>query len=156
MSTKDIADVPIEAIKYTNPEFIDTHIAECGTLSQPLFDCNIKYDTMLHYKVLVIGYVRFGKDNGCKEKHETIDSVGITRVVIDRLYYPREMYGRINDVDWRNKRWRDCPLPKAVLKALKDDFFIRMKYRKYCLNHSLLNSEQLKDGTGVMLLYHLY
>ena len=50
------------------------------------------------------------------------------------------------------KNWYDNPLPSHVMRIIRDDFFKRMKYRKYKLN---LN-ETKTNGIRVSYIYQLY
>ena len=134
ISTKDIPDVPEQSISYKTNS-IDYHVPEAGTISDPLFNYNIKYDTLSHYKVTVMGYVIFGK-NVQTTPYERIDSVGITRLVIDRQNAPRELYSKNGDEHWNDIPWEDCSLPKKILKKIRKDFLIRMKYKRYVINRS--------------------
>ena len=84
ISTKDIPDVPENTISYKT-DYLDYHVVEAGTISSPLFDYDIKYDTLSHYRVSVMGYVVFGRDANNTNQHERIDSVGITHLVIDKI-----------------------------------------------------------------------
>jgi len=155
-STKDIPDVSEKAISYRT-SYLDTDCEECGTISEPLFDYNIKYDTLSHYKVVVIGYVVFGKDNYQENQYERIDSVGITRLVIDnKLHHSRELYGKKGDEHWNDIPWEECSLPKKILKKIRNDFLIRTKYLKYLFNKSKLVDELPIKGITTQYLYRLY
>lgn len=81
ISTKDIPDVPEKTISYKT-DVIDYHFPEAGSISDPLFDYDIKYDTLSHYRVAVLGRLVFGKGSYQESQYERIDSVGITRLVI--------------------------------------------------------------------------
>ena len=116
ISTKDISDVPEQTISYKT-DYIDYHIPEAGTISDPLFDYNIKYDTLSHYRVTVFGYVVFGESNQ-EGQYERIDSVGITRLVIDKVGGPRELYSKKRDEHWNDIPWEECSLPKKILKKI--------------------------------------
>ncbi len=152
-STNRIPDVTIETITYRTRSS-DEGCIECGTISEPLFDYNIKYDTLSHYKVVVLGYVVFGKENNYKYQYERIDSVGIIRLVIDREHFPRELYGKKGDDDWSNKRWEECPLPNKIVNLIKKDFLKRMKYKRFFFNKSVL--KQPIKGVTTQHLYRLY
>ena len=134
ISTKDIPDVPEQTISYTT-DVIDYHFPEAGTISNPLFEYDIKYDTLSHYRVTVLGYVGFGESSH-KGQYERIDSVGITRLVIDKKGGPRELYSKKRDEHWNDIPWEKCSLPKKILKKIRKDFLTRMKYKRYVINTS--------------------
>ena len=135
ISTKDIPDVSVKTLSFST-DYIDYHFPECGTVSYPLFDYDIKYDTLSHYRVVVLGSVVFGEEDNTENVFEILDSVKITRLVVDRLHSPRELYGKNGDDEWISKNWEECPLPNKILKKIRKDFLIRMKYKRYFLNKS--------------------
>ena len=134
ISTKDIPEVSEKTILYKT-DVVDYHFPEAGTISEPLFEHNIKYDTLSHYRVTVFGYVVFGQ-NGPMAPYERIDSVGITRLVIDRMNAPRELYSKKRDEHWNDIPWENCSLPKKILKRIRKDFLIRTKNKRYVINQS--------------------
>ena len=154
ISTKDIPDVPEKTISYKT-DYIDYHFPEAGTISDPLFDYDIKYDTLSHYRVTVLGYVIFGKEANQNNQYERIDSVGITRLVIDKIGAPRELLGIKGDKRWNNnKNWEECSLPKKILKKIRNDFFIRMKYKRFVFNQS--DQTEPINGSTTGYGYRLY
>ncbi len=155
ISTKDIPSMSEKSISY-RISYLNTDCIRCGTISEPLFDYNIKYDTLSHYKVVVIGYVVFEKDNYQENQYERIDSVGITRLVISSLHSPRELYSKHGDEHWNDIPWEECSLPKKILKKIRNDFLIRTKYSKYLFNKSELNDELPIKGISTQYCYRLY
>ena len=155
VSTKDIPDVSISNISFITG-YIHDDCKKCGTISDPLFDFNIKYDTLSHYRVLVLGYVVFGNEMNHKNQYETIDSVGIKRLVIMRMHSQQELYGKKEDCNWSNRNWNECPLPKRILKEIRDDFLKRMKYRRYIYNKSVLDDSLSINGYTTQYYYSLY
>ena len=137
ISTKDIPSMSEKSISY-RISYLNTDCIRCGTISEPLFDYNIKYDTLSHYKVVVIGYV------------------GITRLVISSLHSPRELYSKHGDEHWNDIPWEECSLPKKILKKIRNDFLIRTKYSKYLFNKSELNDELPIKGISTQYCYRLY
>lgn len=152
VSTKDIPDLSVENIQFkTFP--MDTHFPEYGTVSYPLFDYDIKFDTLSHYTVVVLGSVAFREQNNNDYEYEIIDSVSISRLVVDRSQHPRELYGKKGDDGWITKNWKECSLPNKILKKIKKDFLIRMKYQRY----SLKKSDDLPiKGLTTSYVYRLY
>jgi hypothetical protein len=50
------------------------------------------------------------------------------------------------------KNWNDNPLPSHVMKVIRNDFFTRMKYRKYKLDLNEIRT----GGVSVSYIYQLY
>ena len=111
VSTKDISNVSIDSVSFRN-SYIDGSCVSCGTILEPLFDYDIKYDTLSHYKVIVLGEIIFEKDN-------------------DKLHSQREFYSDTNHKWSRDKLWKECPLPKYILRKIRNDFLKRKKYTRY-------------------------
>ena len=156
ISTEDIPDLAIGTIPFRK-SFLDDDCPKCGTIEEPLYELHLKYDTLSCYRVIIIGRVVFGKKNNYKNQFERIDSVGIKRMVVSRRNFPRELYGSDQDSDWNNKRWEECPLPRKILKLIRKDFLVRMKYRRYLFNDSVLDDGILPiKGYTTMYDYHLY
>ena len=155
ISTKDIPDVSVKSISYRTG-YVDSECIKCGIISEPLFDYSIKYDTLSHYEVIVIGYVVFGKKNYQENQYEGIDSVGITRLIVSSLHSQRKLYGKNGDEIRNNILWKECPLPKIILKKIKKDFLIRMKYKRFLFNKSVFNDEMQIKGYTTQYRYCLY
>lgn len=132
VSTKDVTNVPIDSISFRT-SYIEDDCVSCGTVSEPLFDCDIKYDTLSHYTVIVMGKIVF--DNNCQNgQYRKVDSIEINRLVIDRQHFPREIYSDLDHKWSRNTQWEECPLPKNILKKIRNDFLKRKKYIRYNFN----------------------
>ena len=153
MSTKDVPDVSIDSIQFQRV-YIDGSCIKCGTIENPLFCDNIKYDTLSRYRVVVVGNVFFEQDDDSQEEYEKIDSVGIESFIVIRPNSPREFYS--NNPNWSNKRWKECPLPKRVLEEIKKDFLKRMKYKRYRFNKSALGDMLPIKGYATQYEYRLY
>ena len=153
MSTKDVPDVSIDSIQFQRV-YIDGSCIKCGTIENPLFCDNIRYDTLSRYRVVVVGNVFFEQDGDSQEEYEKIDSVGIESFIVIRPNSPREFYS--NNPNWSNKRWKECPLPKRVLEEIKKDFLKRMKYKRYRFNKSALGDILPIKGYGTVYEYRLY
>ncbi len=130
VSTKDISNVSIDSVSFRN-SYIDGSCVSCGTILEPLFDYDIKYDTLSHYKVIVLGEIIFEKDNDKKNQYKRVDSVKIKSLVIDKLHSQREFYSDTNHKWSRDKLWKECPLPKYILRKIRNDFLKRKKYTRY-------------------------
>ena len=132
VSIKDIQDASLGTVSYRT-DYIDGSCVQCGTVSVPLFDYDIKYDTLSRYKVIVIGKILFKKDSHI---YKTNDSIEINSLIIDRPSFPREFYSQKNN-KWSNQvSWDNCPLPKRILKKIRTDFLKRKKNTRYVLNNS--------------------
>ena len=139
ISTRDIPDVSLDSVPFSTG-YIEGSCVSCGTISYPLFDDDIKYDTASHYRVIVLGKLVFEKDNYQKGEYKRVDSVGIYRLVIDRLHSPRESYSDLNHKWSHDKPWKECPLPKRILKKIRNDFLKRKKYTRYTFKEVDANS----------------
>ncbi|SEV98571.1 hypothetical protein SAMN04487850_1111 [Prevotella aff. ruminicola Tc2-24] len=130
VSTKDIPDVSLDSVSFRT-SYIEGDCVSCGTISEPLFDCDIKYDTLSHYSVIVLGKVVFEKDSCQKEDYKRVYAVEINNLVVQKQHFPREFYSDSNH-KWRhNTPWKRCPLPKKVLEKIRNDFLKRKKYVRY-------------------------
>jgi hypothetical protein len=130
VSTKDISNVSIDSVSFRT-SYIDGSCVSCGTILEPLFDYDIKYDTLSHYKVIVLGEIIFEKDNDKKNQYKRVDSVKIKSLVIDKLHSQREFYSDTNHKWSHDKLWKECPLPKYILRKIRNDFLKRKKYTRY-------------------------
>ena len=129
VSTKDVANVSLDSVSFRT-SYIEDDCVSCGTVSEPLFDCDIKYDTLSHYMVIVMGKIVF--NNICQNgQYKYIYSIEINRLVIDRQHFPREFYSDLGHKWSRNTSWEECPLPKNILKKIRNDFLKRKKYIRY-------------------------
>lgn len=150
VSSKDIPDMSLDSITFITSN-IDSHFSECGTVSDPVFDYDIQYDTLSRYQVVVCGTIIFGKDTNPGKQYERVDSVGIRSLFIwnknskQREYYSCEYHRS-------HKKWEDCPLPPYILTQIKNDFLIRMKYTRYSLGKGL----NIMGGIALVRHYMLY
>jgi len=154
VSTKDIPDVRESSILYKHINYFADSII-CGTVAEPLFDFNIKFDTLSRYKVTVVGDIIFKQMNYSLGQYRCVDSVRITRLIIDRLNCQREFYSNLAirnkyDEQIAYKKWQECTLPKRILKRIRNDFLKRKKYVKYTIN------ENEARGVTVLYSYRLY
>lgn len=153
LSSKDIPDISLNAVPFKT-NYLDDECVKCGTMSEPVFNYDIKYDTSSHYRVVVSGKVIFTKDTAPNNQYAMIDSVGIDNLIIWKEHSVRERYSSQasdnNDSDW-NKAWEKCPIPSNILKKIRKDFFIRMKYRQYSFGNDMNI-----NGITTSYLYLLY
>ena len=149
VSTKEIPNVSIDSVPFIT-SYIEGSCVSCGTISEPLFDYDIKYDTLSHYKVIVQGEIIFEKDNHQKNQYKRVDSVRINRLVIDRLHFQREFYSDMNHKWGHNTLWKECPLPKKILREIRNDFLKRKKYIRYFFKDVDVSS------VSESYCYHLY
>ncbi len=128
-----IKEIPLQDIKYKT-ELMDYHIPEIGSYDEPQIACNIRYDTLSHVTVIVTGYIVL-RDIDETKNTQIVDSVAINWFAVRRSNHAMEFYS--NDPQkvhlFNYRPWKDCPLPKSVRDEIREDFLIRMKYRKYHL-----------------------
>ena len=150
VSTKDIPDVSLDSVSFRT-SYIEGDCVSCGTISEPLFDCDIKYDTMSHYRVAVMGKIVFAKDNHPKDQYKRVDSVGITRIIVNNMLQARrEIYSNMNYKLENDTPWDECPLPKRILKKIRNEFLKREKYVRYTFK------ETDADSVYETYVYYLY
>lgn len=145
VSTKDIPDISMDTVLFRT-DYIN---GSCTSYS-PLFDYNIKYDTLSRYKVFVWGRIFFGNNPHYKNQYKSVDSVEINSLVIDRLNSPREFFSDMKHKWKNNTPWEQCPLPPKILKKIKNDFLKRMKYTRYVFK------EEDENSVSESYLYILY
>lgn len=133
VSTKNIPNMNIDSIPF-HTDYVDYHFPSCGSISSPVFDYDLKYDTLSRYRIDVLGIIVFDKNSNQPNQFKSIDSVGITRLIISRPNYPRESYTYYGKKWQSDKSWKECPLPRKLLMKIREDFLIRMKYERYILN----------------------
>jgi hypothetical protein len=144
LSTENIPNLNIDSIPF-HTDCIDYHFPSYGTISTPVFDYDFKYDTLSRYRIVVLGRIVFDNSSNQPNQFKSIDSVGITRLIISRPNYPRESY------TYHGKKWqsdkplKECPLPQKILMKIREDFLIRMKYMRYILNED--DPERIKAVT---------
>jgi len=130
----DIKKLSSESIIYET-NYIDYHFTNLGTYDVPQIKCNIKFDILSQYFVFIYGYVVL-KDMSQTNNTQIVDSVKISKVAVKRKQHKLEFFSNEfpdNYLYYNYKSWKDCPLPKSVRNKIRDDFLIRMKYRKYHL-----------------------
>ena len=156
LSTKQIKDVPLESFEYKT-YYIDDDCISCGTFSEPQFELNLKYDTLSRYRVIACGNIFFDESKNA-DSCEKIDSVELSYVIIrgGSNVSPIRLSNNKNKSEMLGqqieKNWNDNPLPSHVMKAIRNDFFTRMKYRKYKLNLNEIRT----GGISVSYIYQLY
>ncbi len=159
LSVKGIPDVSIDTVRYYT-YFIEDDIPSLGKVSTPLLGYSIKYDTLARFKAVVIGAIFFEKSYHEANQYEKIDSIRIDRLIVWNNGSLRECFSSVKVrtakiVQDQCKPLEECPLPKRVLKRIRNDFCIRMKHTRYIINRSM-NNNIIENGISVQHLYHLY
>ncbi len=129
VSVDKIKDISLQDVKYERMD-VDNHFPEWGDIEIPLIPCNIRYDTISHYNVIVTGYAVL-RDTGQMNKSQIVDSVSLSRIIVERKCCGGEFYSKEPRNGFNYKPWKECPLPKSVRNEIKEDFLILMKYIKY-------------------------
>lgn len=127
-----IKELPMRNVLYKT-EYVDYDYRGFGTYENPQIVCEIRYDTLSHFRVIVWGYVILSDID--QANTQIVDSVAITKMIVLRKHHKPVRFSRkrtaYNSFD---KPWRECPLPWSVRNEIREDFLVRMKYRKYHIN----------------------
>ena len=156
LSTKQIKDVPLESFEYKT-YYIDDDCISCGTFSEPQFEFNLKYDTLSRYRVIACGNIFFDESMNA-DSCEKIDFVELSYVILrgGSNVLPIRLSNNKNRSETFGqqieKNWHDNPLPSHVMKTIRNDFFTRMKYRKYKFDLNEIRT----GGISVSCIYQLY
>ena len=155
LSVKEIPDMSMDTVRYYT-SFIEDDIPSLGKVSEPLLGYSIKYDTLARYRVAVIGSIKFAEQNDDTMQYARIDSIGIISFYLwndhsqHREYYSNKRNGTDINSQEKGRTLEKCPLPKRILKRIRKDFFIRMKYREYQIDN--INNKAI----SVIYDYRLY
>lgn len=133
VSVDRIKELPMQSFSYET-EFIDDDYKGLGTYDEPQIECNIMCDTNSVNTIIVWGHVVIS-DMDKTRNIQVVDSVAVSNFILLRKNHRVERYSnkhmRNNSFD---KPLESCPVPKSVRDKIKEDFLIRMKYRKYHVN----------------------
>ncbi len=126
LSADDIKDDNSKTIAYNSSHYIDYHVPEAGSISEPQIDFSIKYDTLKKYNVCLFADIVFCRDNSGYWDSSKKDSICLRKMVVSCATNPPIIIGNSDSFNLR-----ECKIPKKILLALRDDFFFRMKYTKF-------------------------
>lgn len=126
LSVDDIKDDNSENIEYNSSHYIDYHVIEAGSISEPKIDFSIKYDTLKKYNICLFADIVFCRDDSGYWDSSKKDSICLRKIVISSA----ENSSVIID-NSKSFNIKKCKIPKKILLALRDDFFFRMKYTKF-------------------------
>lgn len=130
VSVDEIKELSVQKFLYKT-DYLDDDYREFGTYDNPQLAFNIEYDTLSHYRVILWGYVALSDANQT-DNTQIVDSIAITSMIVLRSHHMAERFSNNCTVNNNfDKPWKDCPLPMSVRNKIKNDFLIRMKYRKY-------------------------
>lgn len=132
--------------------YIDNMFHSLGTFSEPNISFDIKYDTLSHYTIIAGGKIFFSGDQERNQIEIKSDSIEMSYIIVKKKGEQAKRYSGDNShrsaID---KSWKDCPIPSSIMRKIRKDFFIRMKYRRYRVS----NGDSLK-GLTVMRQYQLF
>ncbi len=130
-STKYIPNISMDTLLYRT-RYVDSHCISCGSISEPVYNLDIKYDTMSRYRVVIEGKIVF-EERSSNDKFKSIDSIGITRMIVYKSQSQKEFYTNCTDCNnsIQYKEWKECTIPQKILKVLRKDFLLRMKCTRY-------------------------
>jgi len=151
LSTEEIEDVDEKTLTFRT-SYMDFMFKSLGTILEPNIPFEIKYDTLSHYTIIAGGNIIFSKEQ--KENVISIknDTIELSYIIVKKEGVPAKRYsckGYSKSVF--NNTWKDCPIPLYIMKEIRKDFFIRMKYQKY----KLICNDSLK-GINIMHQYQLF
>ena len=150
-SAEEIEKIAEDTLTFKT-SYIDNMFKSLGTILEPNIPFDIKYDTLSRYTIIVGGNIIF---SDTQEGHNTdikCDSIELSYVIVKREGEKARRYS--NRIDYKSvidKPWKEGPIPSTIMKEIRRDFFIRMKYRKY----RVINNDSLK-GLTVMHQYQLF
>ncbi len=150
-SAEEIEKIAEDTLTFKT-SYIDNMFKSLGIILEPNIPFDIKYDTLSRYTIIVGGNIIF---SDTQEGHNTdikCDSIELSYVIVKREGEKARRYS--NRIDYKSvidKPWKECPIPSTIMKEIRRDFFIRMKYRKY----RVINNDSLK-GLTVMHQYQLF
>ena len=125
LSVDDINDCNSKNLVYSS-HYIDYHVPEAGSISEPQIDFSIKHDTLKKYNISLFADIVFCKDDSGYWDSSKKDSICLRKIIISSAKYPPMI---IDNGELFNMK--KCKIPKRILLALRDDFFFRMKYTKF-------------------------
>ncbi|RRC96909.1 hypothetical protein [Prevotella sp. OH937_COT-195] len=125
----DIKENQMQELSYERKQYVDYHVPSVGTISDPIIDFDVKYDTLKKYGVGMVGDVMFCKDDSGYWDTSRKDSIRLREVVILGIREGTVVrYNSRNPIDFKK-----CGIPYEVLSSIREDFFFRMKYTKFDL-----------------------
>jgi len=132
--------------------YIDNMFKSLGIILEPNIPFDIKYDTLSRYRVIIGGNIFFSNNPIGNLTDIECDSIELSYVIVKK---EGEQAKRFSNKEYHksaiDKQWKDCPIPFSIMKEIRKDFFIRMKYQKYkAINRDSIN------GLTVMHQYSLF
>ena len=129
LPAKDIRDVHEKRVEYKTYLLDGSDINQ--TYDEPQYITSVANDTLSKDRVIAWGYVILSCNiNG----YQTIDSVALSCLIIKKEGCKAERYSSKhkgnNNFD---KAWKQCPLSTVMRRKIREDFFLRMKNRRYHL-----------------------
>ena len=129
LQANDIRDVHEKGVKY-NTYLLDGLDVD-QTYDEPQYTTLLVNDTLSKDRVIAWGNVKLSHTvNGC----QTVDSVALSCLIIHKKGCKAERYSsKHTGNDNFDKAWSQCPLSKIMRRKIREDFFLRMKNRRYHL-----------------------
>ena len=158
-STYFFSRISVNNIEYLSEDtltfstsYIDPMFKSHGTIFEPNIPFSIKYDTLSRYTVIAVGNVFFFKPLPKDIAEIKSDSIELSSVIVIKKGERAKRYSsKLRQESDFDKPWKDCPIPSSVMKKIRKDFFIRMKYQKY----GAISNDSL-NGITVMHQYQLF
>ena len=151
ISVGEIEKIAEDTLSFST-SYIDNMFKSLGTISEPNIHFEKKYDTISRYTVIAGGNIIFSKSQERGIGDIKKDSIELSYVIVKKEGDKARCYSsKTHQKSVIDKQWRGCPIPSSIMKDIRKDFFIRMKYRRY----RIVNRDSLK-GLTVMHQYQLF
>ncbi len=146
---KDIRDLTTDSLAYRNDYAVD-RFTDLGTISTPIYNLDMKYDTLYHYHIILNGFINFKKKkNIARYTTNDIKSVTLRSISVWKLSEPRKNWKLTKDIDISPQ---NCPIPYDSLLAIKDAFLFVNKHLIVDIKKDLV----VNDSYPIARLYKLY
>lgn len=151
LSTEEIEDIDESTLTFRTI-YMDYMFKSLGTILEPNIPFDIKYDTLSHYTIIAGGNVFFSREQKENVGNIINDTIELSYIIVKKNGTPAKRYScKSFAKSVFNNSWKDCPVPFHIMKEIRKDFFIRMKYQKY----KSMSNDSIK-GITVMHQYQLF
>lgn len=145
----DIRDLTTDSLSYRKDYAVD-RFTDLGTIYTPIYNLNMKYDTLSHYHVILNGFVNFEKKkNKARYTTNDIKSVTLRSISVWRLSEPRKNWKLTKDNDISPQ---SCSIPYDSLLAIKDAFLFVNKHLIVDIKKDVV----VNDSYPITMQYKLY
>ena len=150
MSAEEIESIAEDTLTFRT-SYLDHMFKSHGMILEPNMSFGIKYDTLSRYRVILGGKVFFSIEQEGHSADLKSDKIELSYVIVKKEGEKAKRYSCNYRKSDFNRPLKDCPIPSSIMKEIRKDFFIRMKYQRY----RDIYSDSLK-GLTVMHEYLLF